>query len=157
MKWWLVVGGVAAVVVLVAVFANRSSDSVDTTAPAQETSTSDPASEQPAENNEPQAAAGQYVTYQDGLIAATAGTKLLFFHASWCPQCRALETSINNSNLPSGLTIMKVDYDTNQALRQKYGVTIQTTLVRVDDDGNLVEKYVAYDSPTFAAVQENLL
>jgi thiol-disulfide isomerase/thioredoxin len=100
---------------------------------------------------------GAYTTYNSNVIASTAGTKILFFHAPWCPQCRALEKSIEEGDIPSGVTIIKVDYDSNQALRQKYGVTIQTTLVKVDDSGNLVEKYVAYEKPTLQALQDNLL
>ena len=101
--------------------------------------------------------AGQYLDYSSDVIAQTAGTKILFFHAPWCPQCRALEADIKAKGVPSGVSIIKVDYDSNQQLRQKYGVTIQTTLVKVDDQGNLVEKYVAYDEPNLEAVKENLL
>lgn len=100
---------------------------------------------------------GTYASYSPTALANSTGTDLLFFHAPWCPQCRALESSINAASLPDGVTIFKVDYDTNQALRQKYGVTLQTTVVRVDDEGNMVEKYVAYDEPTFASVKKNLL
>jgi len=59
--------------------------------------------------------------------------------------------------VPDGVTIFKTDYDSNQALRQKYGVTIQTTLVKIDDDGKLVKKYVAYDEPTLESLTKNLL
>lgn len=100
---------------------------------------------------------GQYVDYTEQAVATTDGTKLLFFYAPWCPQCRALEADILDKGVPDGVTIFKVDYDTNQGLRQKYGVTIQTTVVEVDDQGNLIEKFVAYDEPTLASVKENLL
>lgn len=99
----------------------------------------------------------QYVEYSPDVIAKTTGTKILFFHAPWCPQCRALEKSIKAGTIPEGTTIIEVDYDSNQALRQKYGVTVQTTLVRVDDNGNLIEKYVAYDEPTLQSLIDNLL
>lgn len=100
---------------------------------------------------------GSYIDYSDGVIESTSGTKLLFFHAPWCPQCRALDADIRENGVPEGVTIIKVDYDTNQSLRQKYGVTIQTTVVKVDDVGSLVEKFVAYDEPSLSAVRENLL
>jgi thiol-disulfide isomerase/thioredoxin len=103
------------------------------------------------------ARAGAYVNYSSDVVAATPGTKLLFFHAPWCPQCRALDKDILAAALPENVTIIKVDYDTHQDLRQKYGITIQTTLVRVDDKGDLIKKYVAYNQPTFAAVKQNLL
>jgi thiol-disulfide isomerase/thioredoxin len=100
---------------------------------------------------------GHYVDYAPDTIGKTTGTKLLFFHAPWCPQCRQLEADIKSSGVPNDVTIIKVDYDSNQSLRKQYGVTIQTTLVRIDDQGKLIKRYVAYDSPTVAAVKQNLL
>ncbi len=100
---------------------------------------------------------GVYKNYGPAVIAETTGTKLLFFHAAWCPQCRDLEADIKQKGVPTGVAIIKVDYDNHQSLRQKYGVTLQTTLVRVDDQGNLVKKYVSYDEPTLEAVKRNLL
>ena len=109
--------------------------------------------EPPKEAESPIVAPGTYVDYSDTALAEAKGTKLLFFHAPWCPQCRELDASIRASALPDNLTILKVDYDTNQALRQKYGVTLQTTIVQVDTAGEKVKSFVAYDSPTFAAVK----
>lgn len=100
---------------------------------------------------------GTYTTYDEANLKTTAGTKVIFFHAAWCPQCRALEADIQEGPIPQGVTIYKVDYDTNQDLRKKYGVTIQTTLVKVDDDGNLIKKFVAYDEPTLESLKQNLL
>lgn len=104
-----------------------------------------------------QTTGGAYVDYTGTVIASTKGTKLLFFHAPWCPQCRVLEADIKQQTVPAGVTIIKVDYDSNQALRQKYGVTLQTTIVRIDDQGNLIKKFVAYDNPSLEAIKENLL
>lgn len=103
------------------------------------------------------ATAGTYVAYSANSIATTKGTKVLFFHAPWCPQCRQLEASIKAGKIPDNVTIMKVDYDSSQDLRKKYGVTIQTTLVRVDDAGELVKKHVTYDDPTLAAITPKIL
>lgn len=100
---------------------------------------------------------GKYVEYTEETFASTAGTKWLFFHALWCPQCRALDESIRASELPDGLTIFKVDYDSNQPLRAKYGVTLQTTVVKTDEKGNKTGSYVAYDEPTFQSVKRALL
>lgn len=115
--------------------------------------TSEPATNQDATTGQ----SGAYVEYSQSAITDSTGIKLLFFHAEWCPQCRDLESDIKNKGVPSGVTIIKVDYDTNQTLRQKYGVTLQTTVVRVDDQGNLVSKFVAYDDPSISAIKENLL
>ena len=103
------------------------------------------------------AVASGYVDYSDDYLETTSGTRLLFFHASWCPQCRTLETDIIENGVPEDVTIIKVDYDSSQQLRQKYGVTIQTTVVRVDDQGELVGKYTPYDEPTLDNVAANLL
>ena len=103
------------------------------------------------------AEAGAYVDYSASAVTDAKGTKILFFHAPWCPQCRQLDASIKAGSVPDGVTIFKTDYDSNQALRQKYGVTIQTTLVKIDDDGKLVKKYVAYDEPTLESLTKNLL
>ena len=101
--------------------------------------------------------AGAYVEYSDTAIADAAGTRLLFFHAPWCPQCRAVEEDILTSGVPDGVTIIKVDYDSNQALRQQYGVTLQTTFVEVDAAGAPVETFVAYETPTLQAVIDAML
>lgn len=103
--------------------------------------------------------AGKYIEYSENVFANTEGSRILFFHAPWCPQCRSIEKDIVNNNpaIPEGNTIFKVDYDSNQDLRQRYGVTLQTTFIKVDTDGNLIKKYVAYDQPTFDSVKRNLL
>lgn len=103
------------------------------------------------------AAAGSYADYEAEAVANTKGQRILFFHAPWCPQCRKLEASIKAGAIPSGVTIFKVDYDSNQKLRQQYGVTIQTTLILLDENGNEARKYVAYDQPSLEALIKNLL
>lgn len=101
---------------------------------------------------------GEYISYTESLLTdATIGTKVLFFYAPWCPQCRELDASIKAGEIPAGVTIIKVDYDSNQSLRSRYGVTIQTSLVKIDDNGELVKKYVAYDEPSLQSLVENLL
>jgi thiol-disulfide isomerase/thioredoxin len=104
------------------------------------------------------ASTGRYVTYSDNELEASKNTtRLLFFHAPWCPQCRALEADIESNTIPENVTILKVDYDSNQDLRSKYGVTLQTTIVKIDENGELDKKFVAYDEPTLASVEKNLL
>lgn len=111
----------------------------------------------PQANEEQSVQVGVYRQYDSQVLANTDGTRILFFHASWCPQCRALESSIQAGTIPAGVTIFKVDYDSHQELRQRYGVTLQTTLVLLDDQENAVKKYVAYDQPTLEAVIKGLL
>lgn len=111
----------------------------------------------PKAETAPMVGNGKYLEYDAETVASTQGTRILFFHAPWCPQCRQLEASIKAGEIPSDVTIFKVDYDSNQKLRQQYGVTIQTTLVLLDDKGNEAKKYVAYDQPSLSAVVKNLL
>ena len=119
----------------------------------------DPASDQSTDSasssNGPEH--GSYVEYSSSLLDSTKGTKILFFHAPWCPQCRALDNDLQTASLPAKVTIFKTDYDTHQDLRRKYGVTLQTTFVAVDDHGKLIKKYVAYDEPTYRALDKNFI
>lgn len=131
---------------------NETASSPEVASPALASSPSSSAAPAPAALQP-----GSYVSYSDDIIKNTPGTKVLFFHAAWCSQCKALEASIRAGRIPDGVTIIKVDYDTSQSLRQKYGVTIQTTLVRVDNAGALIKKYIAYDTPTLESVKANLL
>lgn len=100
----------------------------------------------------PETTPGAYIEYSDDGIAQAEGRVLLFFHAPWCPQCRSVESDILAEGVPAGFTIIKVDYDSRQDLRQRYGVTLQTTFVEVDADGAELQKHVAYDDPHLAAV-----
>jgi thiol-disulfide isomerase/thioredoxin len=98
-------------------------------------------------------AKGAYIDYSAEALAKASGTKILFFHAPWCPQCFMLDNDIKaQKELPANLTIFKVDYDSATALRQKYGVVLQTTFVKVDKEGNQLQKYVAYNEPSFATL-----
>ncbi len=106
-------------------------------------------------NSNQAAASGKYANYNASELAAASGDVYLFFHAPWCPQCRSIENGIVSEGVPEGVTILKTDYDSNQALRQKYGITIQTTFVKVTKGGDFISKYVAYDEPTFDSVKEN--
>ncbi len=87
---------------------------------------------------------GLYAPYEASkLVMANNGDVVLFFKASWCPSCRALDSNIkaNLATLPADLTILEVDYDTAIDLRQQYGVTTQHTLVQVDAEGILIKKW----------------
>lgn len=88
--------------------------------------------------------AGTYTSYSGAELAmAQKGRTVLFFHAGWCPTCRSADADItkNLSAIPAGVTILKTDYDTEVALKQKYGVTTQHTFVEVDNSGTMIQKW----------------
>lgn len=87
---------------------------------------------------------GSYEAYSaDKLARAESGDVVVFFHASWCPSCRALNTALEGSvkSIPEGVSILKADYDKETELKKKYGVTSQHTLVQVDAQGNMIKKW----------------
>jgi thiol-disulfide isomerase/thioredoxin len=129
----------------------------DSATPAESTSTSQQAPTTIQSEAGTEQEQGKYIDYSAEAVSATPGQRVLFFHAPWCPQCRQLEQSITSGAIPANVTIFKVDYDSNQKLRQQYGVTIQTTLVLLDESGKEIKKYVAYDQPSLDALVKNLL
>lgn len=89
-------------------------------------------------------ASGEYVDYDSELVSrANEGDVVLFFHATWCPSCKTMDTALKNelSKFPKGLTVLKVDYDSSSELKKKYGVTYQHTFVQVDAQGNAIAKW----------------
>jgi len=87
---------------------------------------------------------GMYQEYDPELLSrASEGEVVIFFAASWCPSCQALDRDIkgNLESIPGSVTLLKADYDTEIELRQQYGVTTQHTLVQVDADGNQIAKW----------------
>lgn len=89
---------------------------------------------------------GEYLDYSsETLIGELAeGHKVvLFFHAPWCPFCKTADAAFKSKldQIPSGVVVLKTDYDSNAALKQKYGVTYQHTFVQVDTDGNMITKW----------------
>lgn len=97
---------------------------------------------------------GTYETYSMSKIAMASATHdvVLFFRASWCPTCVALDKDIkaNLKAIPESLTILDVNYDNSSELKKKYGVTYQHTFVQVDAQGNLIKKWSG--SPTLASL-----
>ena len=100
------------------------------------------------ENKVPQSAestnSSPYQDYESSLISEASTKKVvLFFHAAWCPTCQQAEQEIvaDINSLPSDLLLLKVDYDSNTALRRKYNVPYQHYFVQVDADGNQIKAW----------------
>ena len=100
--------------------------------------------------------AGVYAAYSDDLAVSYDKT-VLFFKAAWCSTCRRLDRDIleNQSAIPVDVAILHLDYDTELDMRRQYGVTIQHTLVQIDTEGNLLNKWSG--SPNLEQVLGNLI
>lgn len=101
--------------------------------------------------------AGSYEVYApEKLAKASDGKVVLFFKASWCPTCKALDGNIkaNLDKIPSDVTILEVDYDKYEDLKKKYNVTYQHTMVQVDSSGEMIKKWSG--SPTLDSILSNL-
>lgn len=88
-----------------------------------------------------------YLDYSDATLANAQkkGKSLLFFAATmWCQTCSELEKEIieRNADIPKDVTILKVDYDNDRVMNQKYGVTNQHTLVLLDKNGQEVKRWL---------------
>ena len=95
-------------------------------------------------NGEMMVMKGSYEAYAPEKVSwAEHGKVVLFFRASWCPSCKTLDTDLKAkmANMPEGVFVFYVDYDNSADLKQKYGVTMQHTLVQVDAKGNLISKW----------------
>lgn len=87
---------------------------------------------------------GEYLSYSLANYEKTEDSKrVLFFHASWCPTCKSADANFNSNleKLPSGVTLLKVDYDSEGELKKKYGITYQHTFVQVDAEGTELAKW----------------
>jgi len=146
MKRNLIIGiglGVLAVGALVAALTLAPNQSTPRESNPDQSSSSSPGAEDSAA--ETQLMAGRYVEYSPESVAAEGYSEtILFFHAPWCPECRAFEVAIEASAIPEGVQILKVDYDSSSNLKQQYGVTLQSTFVSVADDGAEVSQWTGY-------------
>lgn len=53
------------------------------------------------------------------------------FHADWCPTCRAQDKVLQSLKEEKGLdlTVLTANYDTEKALKQRFKINAQSTLV----------------------------
>lgn len=147
--WWIV-GAIVLIGLLILVVVLRpmtpttnmdSSDKKDTSNATDLPMTTDPGVDEPSAV----LASGRYVDYSAELVDDNGfQTTILFFYAGWCPECRGYDQAITAATLPDGLQILKLNYDDEQDLRQKYGVTIQSSFVRVNAAGDKQKLWNGY-------------
>ncbi len=113
---------------------------------------------QTGETGTQETAASSYVEWTDeeDFNGRADKQRWLFFYASWCPKCRTLDENIkdNLGKIPEDVVIFKVDYDKEDDLKRKYGVTVQTTVVSVDSDGEEIDSFTGGSSETLAVLVE---
>mgnify|MGYP002152453912 CR=1 FL=1 len=94
------------------------------------------------------AADGSYTEYTPGVIG-NGEESVLFFHATWCPKCKAndgrLKEYYGSAKYPR--SVYKIDFDTSLDLKKQFGVTGQDTFIVIDGNGNEVER-VRFPSST---------
>ena len=95
-----------------------------------------------------EAASQSYITYDQyqAFKDTYADSKVvLFFNATWCPDCRAINEALTSDpgKIPAGTTVVSVDYDQHADLRQRYGVTMQHTFVQIDSSGEKVRQWTS--------------
>lgn len=74
---------------------------------------------------------------------AAKGKTVVFFFASWCPNCRTTIAELNArwAEVNPDLTLIVVNYDKETALKARYGVTYQDTFVLLDAKGEAVKSW----------------
>ncbi len=87
-----------------------------------------------------------YRDYNWESLVGLEGNNVLFFHATWCPSCKSADDMLKSSTIPWSLSIIKVDYDSNQELKEKYNVLSQHTFVQIDKDWNEVTSWSGWRS-----------
>lgn len=142
MKTLAILGGIFLVVLVVIVASSSGRNNQDNNQQELDVSNENtPVTIENIQDNNSAESVGVYTDYDKSKL--TDNKNILFFAARWCPSCRNLDQDIlkNLSKIPGDLTILKVDFDSQQNLRIEYGVTMQHTLVQVDKEGRQINKW----------------
>ena len=98
-------------------------------------------------DTETQTTQSNYIDYSEAAVNASLASEnhtVLFFHAPWCPTCKAAEKDFlaNPDTLRENkINIIKTDFDTQLNLRKKYSVALQHTFILLDEDKNAIKKW----------------
>lgn len=99
-------------------------------------------------------AGGAYQLYKEGIIG-NGETSMLFFHATWCPYCKAHDEFLTKLYGESAVSMQtyKIDYDTAQDLKEQFGIFQQDSFVLIDGEGNAT---VGVINPSDSLIKELL-
>jgi len=102
---------------------------------------------------------GKYIPYTlESWAMNEDKIRVLFFHAAWCPTCRAAQVGIleNYTLLNPDTLVFKIDYDNSKDLKKKYKVTKQHTFVITDKNDKVIVKWYGGDAERVAEEVEKL-
>lgn len=66
--------------------------------------------------------------------------KVIRFTATWCAPCKMVAEALNN--LETNVPVEVIDIDENEELARSYNIRSVPTLVKLDEDGNEVDRLV---------------
>ncbi|MDA0375777.1 MAG: thioredoxin family protein [bacterium] len=87
---------------------------------------------------------GDYLPFKSSAVG-NGEKSVIFFYASWCPACQSKDKNLSEwyGSAEFPVKTYRADYDTEDALKKKYGITMQDTFVLVDGAGEVIKKEVA--------------
>ena len=83
------------------------------------------------------------LTDADGTDLLESGTVLVDFWATWCAPCRLAAPAVKSvgERFAENLTVVKVDVDLADQLRERYGVLSVPTLVLLQDGIEIAREF----------------
>ena len=108
-----------------------------------------------AQAEQQQASLVEYSETTDLAALAKKGPTVIFFFATWCPNCILTLTELSEKwdQIDPGATVVIADYDRETELKAKYGVTHQDTFVLLDADAGAAK---LWNAGGIATLNENL-
>ncbi|MGW9231364.1 TlpA family protein disulfide reductase [Pseudorhizobium sp. NPDC055634] len=108
-----------------------------------------------AQAEQQQARLVEYSETTDLAALAKKGPTVIFFFATWCPNCILTLTELSEKwdQIDPGATVVIADYDRETELKAKYGVTYQDTFVLLDADAGAAK---LWNAGGIATLNENL-
>lgn len=80
---------------------------------------------------------------------------VLFFHSPTCAACVRADNEFvgNASKIPAGITVMRVNFESEEQLKKRYGVTASHTFLEIDLSGKVLTRW---DGGGFETMLKNI-